>query len=222
MVRYAITDGNASFANGNGAAEALARRCGELAGEGVEFILVREKQLSAGELAVVCRMVLGAVRGSQGKTKVLVAGRVDVAVAVGADGVNLSGGVGELTVSQVRRVMPGAFVSVSCHSVSDVVRAREMEASAVLFGPVFGKTVSGEEVVAAVGLEALREACWVAGEMLVFALGGVSEGNADSCMEVGASGVAGIRMFFKVQPPLKVSTERPKASRMSGGCWRRR
>ena len=196
MYRYAITDGSVSFAGGNDLAQALARRCAELAREGVEFILVREKQLSAGELASVCRDVLGTARASGAGTKVLVAGRVDVAVAVGADGVNLSGGVGELTVSQVRMVMPGAFVSISCHTVEDVVRARETGADAVLFGPVFGKTVDGKEVVAGVGLEALREACGAAGEMPVFALGGVSAGNSAGCLECGAAGVAGIRMFF--------------------------
>jgi thiamine-phosphate pyrophosphorylase len=47
-----------------------------------------------------------------------------------------------------------------------------------------------------VGLEKLREACAVAGEMPVFALGGVDEGSAGECVDAGASGVAGIRMFF--------------------------
>jgi thiamine-phosphate pyrophosphorylase len=66
----------------------------------------------------------------------------------------------------------------------------------VLFGPVFGKTLDGVEVVAGVGLEGLREACGVAGEMPVLALGDVTAGNAVSCVDAGASGVAGIRMFF--------------------------
>ena len=194
MQRYAITDGAASFSPGSKPVEALAARCGELARDGVEYILVREKQLSAGDLAVVCREILGAVRASHAGTNVLVAGRVDVAAAVGADGVNLSGSPGELTALQVRQVLPGAFVSVSCHSASDVVKAREIGANAVLFGPVFGKTVDGKEVVPGVGLHALREACGVG--MPVFALGGVSVGNARECVEAGAGGVAGIRMFF--------------------------
>jgi thiamine-phosphate pyrophosphorylase len=167
-----------------------------LAAEGVEFILVREKQLQAGELARVSREVIAAVRAAGAGTKVLVAGRVDVAMAVGADGVNLAGSEGELRPDQVRQLMPDWFVSVSCHSVEDVVRARDAGASAVLFGPVFGKMVDGVEVVAGVGLEALREASSVAGGMMVFALGGVTEGDAASCLEAGASGVAGIRMFF--------------------------
>ena len=196
MVRYAITQGRVSIARGRENVSALAALCRELAREGVEYMLVREKQLSAGELAMVCREVLATVRASGAATKVLVAGRLDVALAVGADGINLRGIAGELTPRQVRQVMPGAFVSVSCHSLHDVVRARDGGADAVLFGPVFGKTVYGEEVVPGVGLEALREACEVAGTVPVFALGGVGERNAAECVAAGASGIAAIRMFF--------------------------
>lgn len=196
MERYAITDGRLWFLPGREAAERLAEACAALAADGVDFILVREKKLAAGELAKVLRRVLGAVRVAGAATKVLVAQRLDVAIAVGADGVHLSGEPGELTALQVRELMPQAFVSVSCHSLAEVVRARETGASTVLFGPVFGKRVDGVEVTLGVGLEALREACVVAREMPVFALGGVGERNAAACIEVGASGVAAIRMFF--------------------------
>lgn len=186
-----------SFSRDRRSAQALAKRSGELAREGVEFVLVREKQLAAGELAEVCREVLQAVRAANSATKVLVAGRLDIAVSVGADGVNLSGAAGELTAAQVRELMPGAFVSVSCHSVADVVWARGTGADAALFGPVFGKTVDGVEVAPGIGLEALRDACHVAGKMPVLALGGISAGNATQCLAVGAAGVAGIRMYFR-------------------------
>jgi len=176
--------------------DALARRCGELARSGVEFVLVREKLLGAGELARVSRAVIAAVLAESGPTRVLIARRLDVAIAVGADGVHLASRAGELRVGDVRRLMPEAWVSVACHSLEEVRRARQDGASAVLFGPVFGKTVEGVEVVAGVGLEKLREACAVAGEMPVFALGGVDEGSAGECVDAGASGVAGIRMFF--------------------------
>ncbi len=183
MLRYAITPGQ-------GATDELVHRCAELAAQGVEFILVREKQLAAGELCALTRRVLVAASGS----RVLVSGRVDVAIAAGAAGVNLSAQPGELTASQVKTLMPGAFVSVSCHSLNEVRRAKAQGADAVLFGPVFGKTVDGIEVVAGVGLDRLREACGLGVD--VFALGAISQANAAQCLEAGASGVAAIRMFF--------------------------
>jgi thiamine-phosphate pyrophosphorylase len=183
MLRYAITPGR-------GASDALVERCAALAGEGVEFILVREKQLAAGELCALTRRVVRAARGA----RVLVSGRVDVAIAAGAAGVNLSSQPGQLTVPQVRTLMPDAFVSVSCHSLDEVRSAEAQGADAVLFGPVFGKTMDGVEVVAGVGLDRLREACAIGVD--VFALGGAAEGNAGDCMASGAMGVAGIRIYF--------------------------
>ena len=160
MLQMAISAGNGRLAG-------LAAWAGGLGA--LEFVLVREKGLTAGQLLEVCREVKMAV--SPG-TRVLVAGgRVDVALAAGLDGVHLSAAVGELRVGQVRRLFPTAFVSVSCHAVEEVRRARREEASAVLFAPVFGKWVEGTEVVPGVGLAALAHACRVAGAMPVFALG---------------------------------------------------
>jgi thiamine-phosphate pyrophosphorylase len=186
MLRYAITSGRVGV---GWDAKALVEQCATLSAKGIDFILVREKQLPAGELCALTRRVVELARG----VRVLVSGRVDVAIAAGAAGVNLSSRAGELTVPQVRQLLPEAFVSVSCHSLSEVRTAKAQGADAVLFGPVFGKTVEGVEVVAGVGLERLREACREGVD--VFALGGVKEANMKSCLEAGASGVASIRMF---------------------------
>jgi thiamine-phosphate pyrophosphorylase len=194
VLHYAITSGAVDGEATANSCKKLVAQCGELAGQGVEFVLLREKQLAAGALAGLAREVVAEIAG---RAKVLVAQRVDVALAVGAAGVHLSARMGELTPGQVRRLMPGAFVSVACHTVEELMRAREGGADAVLFGPMFGKTVDGVEVVAGVGLERLRAACEAAGEMTVFALGGVTEANAAACVEAGAAGVAGIRMFFR-------------------------
>lgn len=191
VLRYAITEGRLRNAADGSAFEAVTARCEELARDGVEYVLVREKALDAGALVRVCR----AVKAVCGGTRVLVSGRADVALAAGLDGVHLSAAPGELTPAQVRRVMPEAYVTVACHSLDEIVQARDAGSDAVLFGPVFGKTVDGVEVVAGVGLERLREACGLGAD--VFALGGVTAGQAEACAAAGAVGVAGIRLFFE-------------------------
>lgn len=196
MLRYAITSGSLRSGAGEQAWGELAGECAALAQRRVDFILIREKALPAGELVTLSRSVVAEVRGTGAETKVLVAGRADVAVAAEADGVHLASGPGELRVEEVRRVFPTCLVSVSCHTLDEVKAARAQGASAVLFAPVFGKTVDGMEVLHGVGLRALQEACAAAGEVPVFALGGVTETNANDCVQVGAAGVAGIRMFF--------------------------
>ena len=124
----------------------------------------------------------------------------DVAVAVGAVGVHLTAHPDELTPTQVRRVfeiaeMPAPIVSISCHTLVEVQRAREAKIDFILFGPVFEKRVDGEQVSAGVDLEALQAACVAVGEIPVLALGGVTPELIDACLSAGAKGVAGIRLI---------------------------
>lgn len=195
MLRYAITSGDRT---GSGEETvALARRW---AAAGVEYVQLREKHMDAGDLVRVARAMVEVFRAEDGRTKLLVNGRADVAAAAGADGVHLTSRVGELTAEQVRRVFDAAgrrapVVSASCHAMEDVRRAVAGGADLILFGPVFEKRVAGLVVVAGVGLEELLEACALAAGTPVLALGGVTGENAALCLEEGAAGVAGIRMF---------------------------
>jgi thiamine-phosphate pyrophosphorylase len=195
MLRYAITSGNDA-----GPCTATIANARRWAAEGIEYVQLREKQLGAGELVRLAVGVGQILRENGGRTKLLVNGRADVAVASGADGVHLTSRSGELTSEQVRRVFALAgygepFVSASCHTTEDVRRAVDGGVDLILFGPVFEKRVEDEVTVAGVGLAALREACAVAGGTPVLALGGVTEGNAAACVEAGAAGIAGIRLF---------------------------
>ena len=80
------------------------------------------------------------------------------------------------------------LVAVSCHSEEDVRVAANAGANFVVFGPVFEKAGSSPA-----GLNALRSACRY--DVPVLALGGVSIQNAQSCLQAGAAGLAGIRLF---------------------------
>jgi thiamine-phosphate pyrophosphorylase len=167
--------------------------------EGLEFVQVREKELATGELVKLVVAMRAALR-EKAETKLLVNGRPDVAVVAGADGVHLSLQEGELTVEQVRQVFATAgagtpVIGVSCHTIDEVKRAVADGVDLILFGPVFEKRVKDEAVGEGVGLDVLQEACEAADGIPVLALGGVSWGSAELCIEAGASGVAGIRMF---------------------------
>ncbi len=200
MLRYAITDrfgyrSDDDFGD-DYRQERLVVEAGRWAAEGIEFVQVREKELGAGELTELTRRVMAAVRSVGGsKTKVLVNSRVDVALAAGADGVHLTSRAGELTVAQVRTVFAGAVVGVSCHSVEEVEQASKAGADLIVFGPVFEKRMEGRVVQRGTGVEVLRRACAVANGVPVLALGGVTMEVADECLEAGAAGIAGIRLF---------------------------
>jgi thiamine-phosphate pyrophosphorylase len=190
MLMYAITGGEGWAAVHHGQ---------RWAHEGVQFVQLREKQLPAGEL-VRLATALRTVLRETGHTKLLINSRADVAIAAGADGVHLTSQTDELTPQQARHVFQAAghdhpVISVSCHTLDEVRRAVADKADLILFGPVFEKRVAGEMVGEGVGLEALQAACAAADGIPVLALGGVTWPRAELCIEAGARGVAGIRLF---------------------------
>jgi len=153
---------------------------------------LREKDLEAAEMVSLARRMLVQLAGSQ--TRLLINGRPDVAIAAGAHGVHLTSRQGELTPVQVRSIFPQAVISVSCHTLDDVQRS--LDADFLLFGPVFEKCVAGERITEGSGLELLRQACIAAGPVPVLALGGITAETTNACLEAGASGIAGIRLFL--------------------------
>lgn len=192
--RYAISDWNSAPARG---ALGPGLQAARLAAEGVDFFQLREKELSGGALITLAREVRDALAGTS--TRLLINGRCDVALAVGAHGVHLTSGLDDLTPDQIHRLFAAAgkipLVTLSCHSLPDVERAARQPLTAILFGPVHGKTVKGRQVAGGVGLERLRDACRLAAPLPVFALGGITAGNTADCLRAGAAGVAGIRLF---------------------------
>jgi thiamine-phosphate pyrophosphorylase len=200
MLRYAITSGEDASPGDASIIQERIAQARRWAAEGMDYVQLREKQLEAGELVRLAVAMQAALREYGGRTKLLVNNRADVAAAAGADGVHLTSQPGELTAEQVRRVFAASrrrepVVSASCHTVAEVKRAISGRVDLILFGPVFEKRVVGEVVVAGAGLEALREACKIAGVTPVLALGGVTKENAALCIETGAAGIAGIRLF---------------------------
>ena len=84
------------------------------------------------------------------------------------------------------------IIDVSCHTAEEIQQAAADSADFAVFGPVFGKQGTDGR---ATGVQALATACKAAGKMQVLALWGVNFANAKKCIEAGAAGVAGIRLF---------------------------
>ena len=198
----------------------MLRQTANLAGSGVDFVQLREKDLEAGALASLAGKVLATLRSYAKPPKLLINSRADVAIASGADGVHLSSTTGELSPANIRQLyqsagLPEPIVSVSCHTLGEIPTARD--ASLILFGPVFEKVVatrdagSGEIFVSdGIGLNLLHLACTTAAPTPVLALGGITPENTSAALEAGAAGIAAIRMFSlrlnELQPE---SSQRP-------------
>ena len=177
----------------------LLAKVAEASHEGIDYIQLREKDLSGRELVKLARETVEVIRGNSPVTRLLINSRTDVALAVAADGVHLR--AEDVAPSEVRRVLQVAdpprrttenfLIAASCHTPSDVSRAEAERCNFAVFAPVFAK--SGVGAAPAAGLSALREACEA--KVPVLALGGVTIDNAASCLQAGAAGIAGIRLF---------------------------
>jgi thiamine-phosphate pyrophosphorylase len=148
---------------------------------GVDYIQIREKDISARELFEFTLAVLEcrAENRNHLPTKILVNSRADVALATGADGVHLPAQAPLVT-------LPGLIVARSCHTLHEVAATK---ADFVTFGPIFESP--GKE--SPLGVEKLKQACELGKP--VYALGGINWENAATCLSAGATGIAGIRLF---------------------------
>jgi thiamine-phosphate pyrophosphorylase len=213
MILYAITS-RVLLAEGEAErSEQLVGLAKDWAANGVDFIQIREGDLSRADLLrLAAEMVRAAHRGGD-RTKVLINAAPEITLQLaldsGADGVHLPGGQtpDQLTetVVQIRESWKSGEsppISVSCHSVAEIHAARAADASLAIFAPVFEKVLPGADAVPGTGLDALAAACRAGREeapypeLPVLALGGITLENASQCVAAGAAGIAAIRLFL--------------------------
>jgi thiamine-phosphate pyrophosphorylase len=186
-----VTDRKSLAVGGGG--EGVLEKIRAAAGAGVDWVQIREKDLSGRELLALARE---AVAGGVG-TRVIVNDRVDVALAAGAAGVHL--GRESLNARDVVGWCRGGnapaefVVGVSCHGLEEARAAEKAGASYIFFGPVFD-TPSKRGMGEPQGVARLGEICRSV-TIPVLAIGGVGEENAADCIRAGAAGIAAIRMF---------------------------
>jgi thiamine-phosphate pyrophosphorylase len=178
MLRCYITDRHA-LAPGVSLLDAIARA-------DADWVQIREKDLSARALHDVVKAAI-----PLGK-KVIVNSRMDVALAAGAAGLHLP--ADSIPPDRWRAISPRGFlIGVSCHTLGEVRKAAEYGADYVFFGPVFAP-LSKASSLAPRGLAGLRHAARAV-RIPVFALGGVTRGNMNRCVEQGAAGIAAISLY---------------------------
>ncbi len=210
MLLYYITDRAQFPGNEAQRRRRLLEKIADAARCAVDYIQLREKDLSVRELEALACQAAQTIHESvplrtgnqQLTTGLLINSRTDIAYAVDAAGVHLRSN--DISPSEARKIWQqcGAggparetshsipTVAVSCHSPEEVAVAARENADFAVFAPVFEKRASPS---APVGLEALRQACRQ--QIPVLALGGITLQNASACVDVGAAGIAAIRLF---------------------------
>jgi thiamine-phosphate pyrophosphorylase len=183
------------------AREALLQKIQEAATAGVDWIQIRERDLSGKECAALTTAAIERAAGPptnrQGPIRILVNDRLDVALSQAAGGVHL--GENSLPVEKARKLADSRIpsqdflIGVSCHSLKAATAAAKGGTNYIFFGPVFA-TPSKAAYGAPQGLARLAEVCRVV-SLPVIAIGGITLDNAAHCLTAGASGIAAIRLF---------------------------
>ncbi|HEX8816217.1 MAG TPA: thiamine phosphate synthase [Terriglobales bacterium] len=204
MLLYYITDRKRFPGDETARREALLKKIAQAAQNGVDFIQLREKDLSGRELELLANDAVRAVRenspAAAQTTRILINSRTDIALVSGADGVHLP--ADDISPGDVRSIWSKAaarcgrtstppLITLSCHSEHEVAKAASGGADYAIFAPVFEKL--GAPSMTGAGLDALQTACQQS--IPVLALGGVTLENATTCVQAGAVGIAAIRLF---------------------------
>jgi thiamine-phosphate pyrophosphorylase len=208
---YVTDRGGLGVGGSEDSTEVLLERIGALAAAGIDWIQIREKDLTGRAATLLVRRALRCARekmgGDEVLARILVNDRLDVALAESAGGVHL--GEHSLPVSGAARLARAVhadaegtgdfFLGVSTHSLASAISAAACGASYIFFGPVFvtpSKAPYGEPQ----GLDRLAEVCRAVA-IPVMAIGGITLENARSCVFAGAAGIAAIRLFQDAPDP---------------------
>jgi thiamine-phosphate pyrophosphorylase len=162
---------------------------------GVRAVQLREKDLSPVELYELAWELRALT--SRYDARLLINERIDVALAVEADGVQL--GINSLPVTAARRIAPDLLIGYSSHAVGEAAAALAKGADFVTFGPVFAtpsKAAYGEPL----GLAGLGRAC-ASTQGPVFALGGIKQTNLPQVTATGCYRVALISDILAAPDP---------------------
>ena len=161
------------------------------------MVQLREKDLPSGELM---ETALALRRLTKGGALLFINDRVDVAVASGADGVQL--GEEAMTVCAARKAGPGLLVSRSVHDVEGAAQAQRDGADLLVAGTIFPSGSHPDARPAGVELlEQLRAEVNVP----YIAIGGVTEENAPHAIAAGAAGVAVIGAITRSDDPQRAA-----------------
>lgn len=163
---------------------------------GVTAVQLRDKSGSAREMLELGHALLELTRTAG--VPLIVNDRLDVALALGADGVHV--GQDDLPVQNVRRLIGrGRILGVSAGTVAEARQAQADGADYLGAGDLFG-TPSKPDAGLPIGLSSLAA---IAGAVSipVVGIGGITEANAASVTEAGAAGVAVISAITRSSNP---------------------
>jgi len=153
---------------------------------GATFIQLRDKLAPPKDFLREAEAALAVAR--RNNVRIIINDRVDIAMAVDADGVHL--GQSDMPVDAARALLGAeAIIGYSTHNLAQVELATTLPVDYVAYGPVFD-TLTKRDHEPLVGLSQLREVKDALRERPLVAIGGITEANFTTALNAGADSVA--------------------------------
>ncbi|MGH8874104.1 MAG: thiamine phosphate synthase [Acidimicrobiia bacterium] len=158
---------------------------------GARAVVLRERDLPVEERLQLGRALLEVVEGGM----LIVASDPALALHLGASAVHLAS-------SDPWDIPDGLLVGRSCHDAGELAEAARRHADYATLSPVF-PSLSKPGYGPSLGAEGLARL--VGPELPHFALGGISPGRVQACLEAGAYGVAVMGAVMSAERPAQVT-----------------
>ena len=152
---------------------------------GVTMVQLREKDAATGEFVELGRRLMSLLKPLG--VPLIINDRVDVALAVDADGVHI--GQSDMSYADARRLLgPEKIIGLSVENFEDLEAANKLDVDYIGISPVYG-TPTKTDTAEPFGLEGLKEAVRLSLHPTV-AIGGMNVATAGEVIAAGADGIA--------------------------------
>ena len=169
---------------------------------GVTMVQLREKDCSTKEFIELARRLKAALDPSG--VPLIINDRVDVALAVDADGVHI--GQSDMPYTIARALLgKDKIIGLSVENMAEVEEANALDVDYIGVSPVFS-TATKTDTAAPFGLDGLRKAAAMSVHPVV-AIGGMNARTAASVMQAGADGIAVVSAIVSAESPRRASEE---------------
>ncbi|SHJ38270.1 thiamine-phosphate pyrophosphorylase [Malonomonas rubra DSM 5091] len=169
---------------------------------GVSVVQLREKECATREFVELGRAVSSLLQ--QSSVPLLINDRVDIALAIGADGVHI--GQSDMPYADARRLLgTDAIIGLSVESEAHAQAAEILDVDYLGLSPVF-TTPTKCELTESLGLEGVASIRRLSRHRLV-AIGGIHHENISAILKSGADGVAVVSAICSASDPLQATRQ---------------
>lgn len=168
---------------------------------GVRLIQLREKEMPFPQLFRLAEKIRAMTKKSG--ALLIINDRLDLALAVGADGVHL--GQDDLPVAHARKIAPSLIIGASTHSLKEALAAQKAGASYVNIGPIFPtQTKKWDEKF--IGIPKMKQ---IAAKIQIpfTVMGGIKEKHVPDLVKAGAGTIAVVTAVTAAENPRQAAKE---------------